>query len=137
MHENLKVMPYSLELAGGKALSGNFTVKEFRCHDGSDTVFVADELVNVLQAIREHFGKPVNINSGYRTEAWNSDHGGADHSQHKYGRAADIAISGVTPAQIAAYTETLMPDWGGIGIYDSDKTGHFVHIDVRKDRARW
>jgi uncharacterized protein YcbK (DUF882 family) len=134
VHENLKVMPYSLELAGGKALSKNFKVQEFRCHDGSDTVFIADELVSVLQAIREHFGKPVNINSGYRTEAWNADHGGAEHSQHKYGRAADITISGVTPAQIATFAREIMPDWGGVGIYSSQG---FTHIDVREVKSDW
>lgn len=129
---NLKVMPYSLSLAGDKALSKNFKVREFRCHDGTDTVFIADELVSLLQKIRDHYGKAVNINSGYRTEAWNKAHGGAAQSQHKYGRAADIHIDGVTPKALAAYVESIMPGTGGIGIYKS-----FTHVDVRANRARW
>lgn len=129
---NLKVMPYSLALAGDKVLGKNFRVREFACHDGTDTVFIADELVQLLQQIRDHYGKPVHINSGYRTETWNKAHNGAAQSQHKYGRAADIHIDGVTPAALAAYVETIMPSTGGIGVYKD-----FVHVDVRANRARW
>ena len=130
--DHIKAMPYSLALAGGKTLGKNFRVREFACSDGTDTVFIADELVAVLQAIRDHFGKPVVINSGYRTEAKNKAVGGAAQSQHKYGRAADIRVDGVTPKQIKAYAETLMPDWGGIGVYPT-----FCHVDVRLSRSRW
>ena len=129
---HVKAMPYSLKLAGNKALSKNFRVREFACHDGTDTVFVADELAALLQAIRDHFGRAVTINSGYRTESWNKKQGGAAQSQHKYGRAADIAIAGVTPGEIAAYAKKLMPDWGGIGVYQT-----FCHVDVRLNRSRW
>ncbi len=130
--DHVKAMPYTLALAGGKALSANFKVREFACHDGTDTVFIADELVTLLQAIRDHFGKPVTINSGYRTETWNTRNGGSPRSQHKYGRAADICINGVTPQQIAAYAKTLMPDWGGVGVYPT-----FCHVDVRAGKGRW
>ena len=126
------VKVYSKAKDGGKALSAHFKVREFACHDGTDTVFVSDALVQVLEQIRRHFGKPVNINSGYRTEAHNKANGGAAYSQHKYGMAADIHINGVTPKEIAAYVETLMPSSGGIGIYKS-----FVHVDVRKTKSRW
>lgn len=126
------VKVYSKAKDGGKALSAHFKVREFTCHDGSDTVFISPELVTVLEKIRVHFGKPVNINSGYRTEAHNKANGGAAYSQHKYGMAADISIQGVTPKQIAAYAETLLTGTGGIGIYTS-----FCHIDVRKTKSRW
>ena len=126
------VKVYSKSKDGGKALSAHFKVREFACHDGSDTVFISPELVTVLEKIRVHFGKPVNINSGYRTEAHNKANGGAAYSQHKYGIAADIHINGVTPKEIAAYVETLMPSSGGIGIYKS-----FCHVDVRRVKSRW
>ena len=58
--------------------------------------------------------------------------GGAKKSMHMYGMAADIHINGVTPKQIAEFAETLMPDSGGIGIYDT-----FCHIDVRDKKSRW
>ena len=126
------VKVYSLAKDGGKQITAHFKVKEFRCHDGSDTIVVSQDLAEVLEKIRTHFGKPVVINSGYRTESYNKKVGGAAYSQHKYGTAADICISGVTPKQIAAYAETLLPGTGGIGIY-----GTFCHVDVRATKSRW
>ena len=126
------VKVYSKAKEGNVKLSKNFTVKEFACFDGTDTVFISLALVNLLQKIRDHFGKAVIINSAYRTEAHNKAIGGATYSQHKYGLAADIHINGVTPKEIAAYVETLMPSSGGIGIYKS-----FVHVDVRQVKSRW
>lgn len=128
----ITINAYSKAKDGNKKLSANFKVKEFACKDGSDPIFIAPELVEVLQKIREHFGKAVNINSAYRTPTHNKKEGGAAYSQHLYGKAADIRISGVSPKQIAAYAETLLPNTGGIGIYSN-----FVHIDVREVKSRW
>ena len=126
------VKVYSRAKDGLTALSPHFKVREFACSDGTDTVFVSPALVDVLEKVRAHFGKPVTINSGYRTEAKNKAVGGAAYSQHKYGLAADITISGVPPAKVAAYAETLLTNTGGIGIYKT-----FTHIDVRKVKSRW
>ena len=126
------VKVYSRAKDGLTALSPHFKVREFACSDGTDTVFVSPALVEVLEKVRAHFGKPVTINSGYRTEAKNKAVGGAAYSQHKYGLAADIHIDGVTPKQISSYVETLLPNTGGIGIYKT-----FTHIDVRKVKSRW
>lgn len=130
----VEINAYSKKQDGSKKLSTNFTVKEFTCKDGSDAVFVAPRLVMVLQSIRSHFGKAVNIHSGYRTPAYNAKVGGVEQSQHTYGTAADISITGVTPAQVAAYARSIMPDWGGVGIYA--KQG-FTHVDVRDVKADW
>jgi uncharacterized protein YcbK (DUF882 family) len=127
------VKVYSKAKNGSTKLSTNFSVKEFACHDGTDTVFISPELVTVLQKIRDHFGKAVTINSGYRTDAYNAAcKDTATYSQHKYGLAADIAITGVTPLQVAQYAQTLLPSNGGIGLYKS-----FTHVDVRKTKSRW
>jgi len=128
----ITINAYSLAKNGGTKLSTNFAVKEFACRDGSDTIFISPALVTLLQKIRTHYGRAVIINSGYRTEPYNAKVGGADYSQHKYGTAADITIKGVTPAALAAYVETLMPNTGGIGIYSA-----FTHVDVREVKARW
>ena len=125
------VKAYSKDKDGTKPLSANFKVREFACKDGSDVVFISSELVRVLQAIRNHFGKPVNINSAYRTTSHNKRVGGAAYSQHLYGTAADIVVS-VAPKDVAAYAEMLLPNTGGIGVYSN-----FVHVDVRAARARW
>ena len=127
-----QVHAWSKSKNGAVKLSANFRVSEFACKDGSDTVFISLGLVSVLQQIRDHFARPVIINSAYRNDAYNKKVGGADYSQHKYGMAADIYINGVSPATIAAYVETIMPNTGGIGIYRN-----FVHVDVRTARARW
>ena len=126
------VKVYSLAKDDSKQLSAHFKVREFACTDGSDAVFISPELVEILEKIRAHFGRPVHINSAYRTPAKNKAVGGAAQSQHMYGLAADITIQGVTPSQIASYAETLLPGTGGIGIYKS-----FCHVDVRKTKSRW
>lgn len=45
---------------------------------------------NVLDPLREWYGKPINISSGYRSDALNKAVGGAATSQHAKGQAADI-----------------------------------------------
>ena len=100
---------------GTRKLSANFTVAEFACKDGSDPVFVDSSLAALLQKIRDHFGRPVVITSGYRTAAHNKSVGGAAYSQHLYGRAADIRVQGIPVEQLAAYAETCLPGTGGTG----------------------
>ena len=126
------VKVYSKAKDGSKKLSANFAVKEFACNDGSDVVFVAPELVEVLQKIRDHFKAAVTISSGYRTPGYNKKVDGAAYSQHQYGTAADIKVKGVEPKTVAAFAETLLPKKGGIGIYPT-----FTHVDVREVRSRW
>ena len=125
------IKAYSLKKDGNKKLSTNFKVREFACNDGSDPIFIDSELVTVLQKIRDRFGKPVTITSAYRTPPHNSREGGTTYSQHLYGKAADIKISGVTPKKVADFAETLL-EKGGIGIYNT-----FTHIDVRSVKSRW
>ena len=132
MSQLITINAYSKEKDGNKKLSTNFRVKEFACSDGSDPIFIAPELVNVLQKIRTHFGKSVTITSAYRTPTKNKAVGGTTYSQHLYGTAADIKVKGVTPKQVAQYAEKLLPNCGGIGTY-----GTFTHIDVRQTKARW
>ena len=73
----MAIEAYSLARDGEKQLSANFKVREFYCRDGSDPIFVDSELVQCLQKIRNHFGKPVHITSGYRTATYNKAVGGA------------------------------------------------------------
>jgi uncharacterized protein YcbK (DUF882 family) len=128
----MSIKAYSKAKDGNKKVSKNFKVKEFACTDGTDPIFIDSELVAVLQKIRDYFGKSVKINSAYRTPPKNKAVGGKAYSQHLYGKAADIVVSGITPKKVAAYAEKLMPKKGGIGIYKN-----FVHIDVRATRSRW
>ena len=133
------IRKYSLAKDGAKLLAPDFKVRELRCRDGTDTVMVDEALTVVLQCIREHFGKPVVITSAYRTPAHNAKAGGAKFSQHLYGRAADIRVQGVSVEDVAAYAESLMPDWGGVGRYPvkAGRATGWVHVDTRADKARW
>lgn len=128
----VSVKGYSKSKQGNVKLSTNFKVSEFACQDGSDVVFVAPQLVTILQKVRTHFGKPVTINSAYRTPTHNKKVGGTTNSQHCLGTAADIKITGVSPKTVAKYVETLLPTSGGIGVYPT-----FTHVDVRETKSRW
>lgn len=128
----MAINAYSLAKDGTTYISKNFRVREFACKDGSDPIFIDDELVGVLQQIRDHFGKAVTITSAFRTASHNKKVGGAKYSQHLYGKAADIKVSGVAPSVVADFAETLMPSTGGIGRYST-----FTHVDVRKVKSRW
>lgn len=123
---------YSVAKDGATYISKNFRVREFRCQDGSDVVFIESDLVDILQKIRDHFGKAVTINSAFRTFSHNKKVGGSKNSQHLYGRAADIVVDGVAPSKVADYAETLMPNTGGIGRYSG-----FTHVDTRPNKSRW
>ncbi len=133
------IRQYSFAKDGNRRLAPDFKVRELRCKDGTDTVMVDEALTVVLQCIREHFGKPVTITSGYRTAAHNAAVGGAKSSQHLLGRAADIRVQGVSVEDVAAYAESLMPDWGGVGRYPvkAGRAAGWVHVDTRADKARW
>ena len=130
--DSTSVKIYSVKKDGNTYLKPNFKVKEFACNDGSDTVLISDDLVDLLQKIRDHFGVAVTINSGYRTNTYNKKVGGATNSQHVKGTAADIVAKGVDPLTVAQYAEYLMPNSGGIGVYQT-----FTHVDVRTSRSRW
>lgn len=119
------VSTFLLSRDGEKNLSKNFKVKEFRCKDGSDTILVdVGFVVNYLQRIRDHFGKPIVVNSAYRTPAYNKKVGGAKSSYHMQGRAFDIVVSGYTPQIVSRYAKSL--GINGVIQYDT-----FVHIDSR------
>ena len=133
------IRQYSLAKDGNRKLAPDFKVRELRGRDGSDTVMVDETLTVVLQCIRDHFGKPVTITSGYRTPAHNAAVGGAKSSQHLLGRAADIRVEGVSVEDVAAYAERLMPDWGGVGRYavKAGRATGWVNVDTRQNKSRW
>ena len=128
----MAVKTYSKKKDENSKLSANFAVKEFACKDGSDKILVDTALVDVLQKIRDHFGKPVTITSAFRNSAYNKKIGGVSNSQHTKGTAADIKVSEILPSDVAKYAEHLLQGKGGIGLYSS-----FVHIDTRQKRSRW
>jgi len=119
-----------MNLLNDLRVSEHFKISEFKCNDGSQEIMLEYELVKLLQKLRWVVGKPIKINSGYRTKTYNHKVGGSPRSQHLLGRAADIVVEGYTPSQIAELADQLGFD--GIGIYDT-----FCHVDVRGYKARW
>lgn len=116
-------------------LQKNFRLSEFRCKCGCGTTLHDDRLSRQLQKIRDHFDVPVYINSGYRCEKHNKAVGGANGSRHTKGQAADIAVQGIAPAEVAKYAESI--GVLGIGLYETAKDGYFVHIDTREYKSFW
>ena len=57
----------------------------------------------VLQPVRDHYGKGVKVNSGYRSPDVNAKVGGSRTSDHCKGQAADIEIPGVANADLAKW----------------------------------
>ena len=119
-------------------LSANFRVSEFDCNGVGccAETKIDDKLVAYLQKIRDHFGASVTLASGYRCQTHNAKvANAASKSRHIYGMAADIKVKGVAPAEVAKYAESI--GVLGIGLYDSDADGHFVHIDTRETKSFW
>jgi uncharacterized protein YcbK (DUF882 family) len=108
----------------GYKLSRNFALGEMASKDGSNLVLIHPALILALQAIRDHTGKPVAINSGYRSPQHNASlPNSAPNSLHMKGLAADIVIRGMTPLEVASLAHDL--GLGGIKAYPT-----FTHIDV-------
>ncbi|MCA3180941.1 MAG: D-Ala-D-Ala carboxypeptidase family metallohydrolase [Burkholderiaceae bacterium] len=94
-------------------LSPNFTLDELllsqtatrRGIDNTPTATIIAELQRlaqtILQPLRDHLGRPVVVSSGYRSPALNRAVGGAQNSDHMYGRAADITVPGLKPRDVA------------------------------------
>jgi zinc D-Ala-D-Ala carboxypeptidase len=57
----------------------------------------------VLQPVRDHYGKGVKVNSGFRHPDVNAAVGGSKTSDHCQGQAADIEIPGVPNHELAEY----------------------------------
>lgn len=96
-------------------LTNNFTLEEMvksetalrRGLDNTPSVEIVENLKllceKVLQPIRDHYGKGVKVNSGYRSPDVNAAVGGSRTSDHCKGLAADIEIPGVANGELAQY----------------------------------
>lgn len=106
--------------------------KKLSCSCGCGGTVTDERLIWILTAVREHFGKPVVITSGFRCEAYNRKVGGAAKSQHLTGKAVDFNVQGVSPKEVQAYLDKLLAGRFGLGY---GKT--FTHLDTRDNPARF
>jgi uncharacterized protein YcbK (DUF882 family) len=109
-------------------VSRNFTLGELASKDGANIVLLHPALIIALQTIRDHVGKPIRVNSAFRSPAHNKAIGGASNSLHTLGVAADIVIDGMTPIEVASLASDM--GLGGIKAYPT-----FTHIDVGRHRT--
>jgi uncharacterized protein YcbK (DUF882 family) len=115
-------------------ITPHFSASEFACRDGTPYPPGWIEtrlrpLCETLEVVRAAVGGPIEILSGYRTEAYNRKIGGARLSQHVQGRAADIRMgraSRIHEVVLDLWREGKLPNLGGLGAYPS-----FTHLDVR------
>jgi len=115
-------------------LSEHFTSQEFACECGCGDDGIDPSLIVLLEWLRAAMGgQAVQINSGVRCADHNAKVGGSTHSQHLFGRAADVVVAEVLPDAVADFFDDCgVSDQIGIGRYDT-----FTHVDVRGTRARW
>jgi hypothetical protein len=86
----------------------------------------------IFQPIREHFGVPIHISSGYRSKELNAKIGGSATSQHCSGEAIDIDMdsssSGVTNADVFNYIKNNLDFDQLIWEFGTDKNPDWVHV---------
>jgi hypothetical protein len=99
--------------------------KEYRIHLG---------LVGALEMMVSHFGKPLQILSGYWCDAYVGKKVGGRKTQHNRGKAVHLKMEGVPLPELFKYAETL-PELSGIGYYPQEG---FVHLDTRREeKSLW
>jgi hypothetical protein len=87
----------------------------------------------ILQPVREHFGKPVMISSGYRSPELCEAIGSSSKSQHAKGEAADFEIHSVDNKELAAwikknceFDQLILEYYDGI-----DPNSGWIHCSVK------
>ena len=93
---------------------------------------------SVLQPVREHFGKPVMISSGYRSPELCEAIGSSTKSQHARGEAADFEIHGVDNKELATWiSKNTTFDQLILEFYDEgDPNSGWVHCSAVKEGSR-
>lgn len=120
-------------------ISKNFTWAEFTASDTAKRLHILNQITdwdvrdniialveNVLQPLRDAYGKPITINSGYRCAELNKKVGGVATSQHTKGQAADCGCD--DPLALARLIIELGLPFDQMGLYAS-----FVHLSYKRD----
>ena len=82
----------------------NFSVNEFKCKCGCESILFSKDLLDSLQDYRDRYGSVI-ITSGYRSEALCEAIGSKKTSQHTKGQAVDFEVIGVPNIQVAYWIQ--------------------------------
>ncbi|WP_313138197.1 YcbK family protein [Paracoccus jeotgali] len=107
----------------------NFSPAEIACR-GTGKITINEDALDRLQELRVMLGKPMIVNSAYRSPEHNKAVGGAKASQHLNGCAFDISMANHDPASFIAMARKA--GFKGIGTYPRS---NFVHIDTGPARV--
>ncbi|WP_347268793.1 D-Ala-D-Ala carboxypeptidase family metallohydrolase [Paracoccus sp. (in: a-proteobacteria)] len=107
----------------------NFSPAEIACR-GTGKLLVNEDALNRLQELRVTLGKPLIVNSAYRSPEHNTKVGGAKASKHLEGTAFDISMANHDPASFIAAARKA--GFKGIGTYPRS---NFIHIDTGPARS--
>ena len=126
-------------------LSPNFTLKEmvatsYPSLQGEPTVAQVVNLVylcaSVLQPLRDMYGRPIIINSGWRSESLNRYIGGVANSYHLTGLAADIQIKSEAQAYELFTLLKKIPQVD-LCLFERAKSGvKWLHVQTTMQRPR-
>lgn len=117
---------------------GYFEDSELASKDGKPSPYgpmnVQMPLLELLNSLRAAYGKPLVVNSAYRSPEHNKAVGGVPNSYHTQGLAADIRPTEAHKDDLRVLRDICnrLNSEGGVGLYDT-----FVHVDARGFRARW
>lgn len=107
-------------------LTKNFSKAELDCPCCGQAPMDKGFLIK-LQELRDKWGKPLDINSGYRCPSHNTKVGGAQGSRHLLGDACDIGITDMGGGEKYDFLKLIMSlGWTGIGLHKQ-----FYHVDTR------
>ena len=94
----------------------------------------------VFEPIREHFGVPIHISSGYRSKELNAKIGGSSSSQHCHGKAIDIdmdgSTNGVTNKMVYDYIKDNLKFDQLIWEFGDDTNPDWVHVSYNEGKNR-
>jgi zinc D-Ala-D-Ala carboxypeptidase len=113
----------------------NFSKSEFDCKETSENEMKPDFLEKIQQ-LREIYGKPMVITSGYRSPRHSIEARKAQPWPHSSGRACDIRVG---PGHDAYDLVRIAFKLGftGIGISQKNGLARFVHLDMVPRKAIW
>lgn len=122
-------------------ITDNFTIEEFEYSQTAKGKGITNTIpeclkpslvnlcTNLLQPLRDKYGKQISINSGYRCAKLNEAVGGVPTSQHRLCEAADCKCE--NPKQLLETLKSSGIAFDQAILYPPSK-GNFLHLSLKK-----